>query len=102
MSFRRSDDASLFGSRWRLENRNLLGVSGIPAEIADCDRRWGYTVLHGDDYPGTGWDVSWITAAQAANLLAVLERDLTDDVGCDLIRLLRQRVAARDDNAFGR
>src|SRR5271168_4673015 len=73
MSFRRSDRPGPFGSRWRLANRGLLGACGVPTEVADSDRRWTYTLLHGDDYPGTGWDVSWMSPQRAAELLAVLE-----------------------------
>ena len=76
MSYRRSDKPGPFGSRWRLANRSLLVACGVPAEVADSDRRWTYCLLHGDDYPGTGWDVAWVSPQQATTLLAVLERDL--------------------------
>jgi hypothetical protein len=94
MGFRRSDEDDPTGSRWRLANQALLGACGVPAEVADSDRRWVYLLLHGDDYPGTGWDVSWVTPRQAAELLAALVRDLPSEAGYDLVRLLRQRADA--------
>jgi hypothetical protein len=94
MGFRRSDQAGPTGSRWRVAHRSLLGACGVPAEVADSDRRWVYVLLHGDDYPGTGWDASWVSPRQAAELLAVLECDLPSWVGYDLVRLLRQRAEA--------
>jgi hypothetical protein len=92
MGFRRSDEAGPTGSRWRLAHQSLLGACGVPGEVAGSDRRWVYVLLHGDDYPGTGWDVSWVSPRQAAELLAVLERDLPSAVGYDLVPLLRQRA----------
>lgn len=92
MSFRRSDNTGPFGSRWRLANKSLLGACGVPAEVTDSDRRWIYLLLHGYDYCGTGWDVSWVSPQQAAELLAVLERQLSSTDGCDLVRLLRKRA----------
>ena len=94
MGFRRSDEAGPTGSRWRLANRSQLGACGVPAEVTASDRRWVYVLLHGDDYPGTGWDVSWLLPKQAAELLAVLDRDRASWIGYDLVRLLRQRAEA--------
>ena len=94
MGFRRSENAGPAGSRWRLAHRSLLGSCGVPAEVADADRRWLYALLHGDDHPGTGWDVSWISPRQATELLAALVRDISSETGYDLIRLLRQRAGA--------
>ena len=102
MGFRRSDNIGPTCSRWRLAHRALLGACGIPAEVADSDRRWVYVLLHGDDYPGTGWDVSWVSPRQAAELLATLEWDLPSWVGYDLVRLLRQRAEAEPNAAADR
>jgi hypothetical protein len=103
MGFRRSDEAGPTGSRWRLARRSLLGACGVPAEVADSDRRWLYVLLHGDDYLGTGWDVSWTSPDQAAELLAALERQLPSLIGYDLIQLLRQHARAEQrDGAEGR
>ena len=30
-------------------NRGLLSECGVPAAVADSDRRWMYVLLHGDD-----------------------------------------------------
>jgi hypothetical protein len=38
--------------------------------------------------------VSWVSPEQATALLAVLNGDLGSEVGYDLVRVLRQRVAA--------
>jgi hypothetical protein len=62
--------------------------------VADSDRRWHYVLLHGDDHPGTGWDVSWITPAQAARLLNLLVSALLTEAGYDLIRHLRRRSSS--------
>ncbi len=94
MSFRRSNNTGLFSSRWRIAHRSLLGECGIPTEVADSDRRWSYILLHGDDYPGIGWDVSWITPRQATELLNVLAENFPSEIGLDLVRLLRQRAHA--------
>jgi hypothetical protein len=94
MGLRRSDEVAPTSSRWRVANRSLLGECGVPDEDIGSDRRWVYVLLHGDDYPGTGWDVEWVSPRQAAELLAVLERDLPSAVGYDLVRLLRRRAEA--------
>jgi len=65
-------------------------------EVADCDRRWLYVLLHGEDELVTGWDVSWITPKQAGELLAVLTDDLSDDIGYDLMREFRRRAAEHE------
>jgi hypothetical protein len=54
-----------------------------------------YVLLHGNDYPRTGWDVSWLSPQQAAELLAILQRDLPSWIGYDLVRLLQQRAQAK-------
>lgn len=61
MAFRRSGEAGPTGSRWRLAHRALLRACGVPDAVADSDRRLAYVLLHGDDYPGTGWDVSRVS-----------------------------------------
>ena len=93
MGYRRTADIDVTSSRWRLANQSLLEACGIPHEVASADRRWIYLLLHGDDHFGTGWEVSWISPTQAANLLAVLERDLHSADGLDLVQLLRKRCA---------
>lgn len=93
---RRRDVPGPQGTRWRLAHRALLAECGIPDEVADSDRRWGYLLLHGDDRPGTGWDTSWISPEQAARLLARLRVDLPSEVGHDLLRRLRSRAAEAD------
>jgi hypothetical protein len=93
MWYRRSANIDVASSRWRLANQSLLEACGIPHEVASADRRWIYVLLHGDDHLGTGWDVSWISPSQAANLLAAFECDLQSTVGLDLVQLLRKRCA---------
>ncbi len=56
MATRHSDNFGAESPRWRLANRSLLSACGVPDAVADSDRRWVYVLLHGDDYPGTGWD----------------------------------------------
>ncbi len=68
----------------------------MPDAVADSDRRWGYVLLHGEDYPGTGWDTSWISPTQAARLLECLAADLPSESGYDLVRCLRLRSSGRD------
>lgn len=77
--------------RWRRNNRALLTECGIPDAVADSDHRWVYVLLHGDDYPGTGWDASWVSPAQAARLLDSLVADLPGESGYDLVQCLRRR-----------
>ena len=91
--FRRSEDTGVCSSRWRLAQRGLLTECGVPAEVADSDRRRIYLLLHGSDDFGTGWDASWITPKQANELLVILTRDLPNDLGCDLVKSLRLRAA---------
>lgn len=91
MTFRRDLDNSACGSQWRLANHSLLVECGIPYEVADSDRRWGYVLLHGADDFGTGWNPSWITKAQAAQLLTAIETALPNSVGYELIGALRAR-----------
>ena len=92
MGFSRTNQTDPTGSRWRLANRALLGKCGVPDAIADSDRQWAHVLLHGDDHLGTGWDVSWITQEQAAELLAALVHELPLEAGYDLMRLLRQQA----------
>jgi hypothetical protein len=94
MGFRRFDYAGPEGSRWRLANRTLLQSCGVPFEVANSDRGWVYVLLHGDDHLGTGWDVSWISKQQASELLILLTRELSSEIGYDLVRLLRQKTNA--------
>ena len=93
MRFRRSENTGPSSSRWRLAHRALLGECGIPAEVSDSDRRWGYLLHYGSDDLGTGWDVSWITPEQARELLTALLSDLPSEVGYDLVQSLRRRAA---------
>jgi hypothetical protein len=96
MTIRRVADTDVDSPRWRRGNRALLAECGVPDLVADSDRRWGYVVLHGDDYPGTGWDTSWISPAQATRLLARLVADLPSESGYDLVRCLRVRSSGRE------
>ena len=91
MSFRRAEDSGPESSRWRLAHRALLSECGIPDEVADSDRRWIYVLLHGTDEPGTGWQTSWISPAQAARLLTCLVDDLSSETGYHLVHCLRAR-----------
>ncbi|MBY0233286.1 MAG: hypothetical protein K2W96_28735 [Gemmataceae bacterium] len=90
MSFRRSDDNGISGSRWRVEHRSLLERCGIPSPIAASDRRWVHALLHGYD-PETGWQATWLSPQQAGMLLPALEADPDADA-LDLIRELRKLV----------
>ena len=82
--------------QWRRDNRSLLSECGVPDEAADSDRRWLYLLLHGNDYPGTGWDATWVAPAQAARLLGKLVADLPGESGYDLVRSLRRRSSSAD------
>ncbi|QEH39186.1 hypothetical protein OJF2_77980 [Aquisphaera giovannonii] len=92
MVSRRQPDPDASSPRWRRAHRGLLAECGVPDEVADSDRRWGYLLLHGDDHPGTGWDASWISPAKAARFLDHLLAGLPDESGCDLVRCLRRRL----------
>jgi hypothetical protein len=67
---------------------------GLPQQVVDSDRAWVYVLLHGDDHLSTGWDASWISANQAKRLLTILENDLENPVGYDLLDALRRRAQA--------
>ena len=86
--------ANSIGEYSPLANRTLLDVCGVPDAIADSDRQWAYVLLHGDDHLGTGWDVSWISPQQAAELLAALVHELPFEARYELVWFLRQRAEA--------
>lgn len=94
MTFRRSSDDAVNSARWLARNRAELAARGIPSEILDNARAWNYTLLHGDDALGSGWSVTWLSQDQCRSLLTLLSKDLTSDVGLDLVRKLRQIVDA--------
>jgi hypothetical protein len=96
MAYRRPAASDASGPRWRLAHRDLLSERGIPDEVADWDRRWGYLLLHGVDRPGTGWEPSWISPRQAARLLDGLLANLPTEDGYDLIRGLRRSSQDRE------
>ncbi len=75
MSYRRPAGTDVATSRWRLKNQSLLHECGIPMEVAGSDRRWLYTLLHGDDELDTGWNPNWISPRQAAKLLGKLQSE---------------------------
>jgi hypothetical protein len=95
-AYRRPSGTGPESSRWRLANRVKLKKCGVPGEVAESHRGWIYALLHGDDYLGTGWDVSWITDQQAKELLDLLLANFGDQSGYDLIRLLKRRVGRPD------
>jgi hypothetical protein len=96
MPARRSTSAGAESPCWRRAHRALFSECGIPDAVADSDRRWVYILLHGDDYPGTGWDASLIPPDQAERLLDSLLADLQGESHYDLIRCLRRRVSEPD------
>ena len=51
MAYRLPAASDASGPRWRPAHRDLLSECGIPDEVADSDRRWGYLLLHGVDRP---------------------------------------------------
>jgi hypothetical protein len=57
---------------WRRNHREELLSVGFPEEILDDERRWIYTLLHGDEYGRSGWNPSNITKEQAESLLRLL------------------------------
>jgi hypothetical protein len=95
-AYRRPSDTGPESSRWRLANRGSLERCGVPSEVAGSDRGWTYLLLHGEDYLGTGWDVSWIADQQANELLDLLLPHFSNETGIDLIRLLRRRAGYPD------
>jgi hypothetical protein len=95
MTTRHAANSSPQSPRWRLDNRSLLSECGVPDPVADSDRRWVYVLLHGDDYPGTRWDTSWVSPSQAARLLDRLMADISGDDGFGLLRCLRHRSSGR-------
>ncbi len=90
MAYRRPDDTSVFGSRWRSANRAELTACGIPADIAASDQRWRYTLLHGDDLE-SGWDESLLSKEQAGRLLALLGPLFPTSTGIWLVERLQRR-----------
>ncbi len=95
MAYRRSDDTSVFGSRWRLANRAELTACGIPSDIAASDQRWRYTLLHGDDLE-SGWDESRLSDEQAARLLTLLNPLFPNPFGVWLLERLQRRLRMRE------
>ena len=63
---------------------------GIPAEIADSDRRWNYVLLHGEDHLYTGWETSWLTTDHANALLSFLTDHISNEAGLDLLSELKR------------
>jgi hypothetical protein len=93
MAFRRTNDETPGGPRWRLKHRAELIRYGIPDAILASDRSLNYVLLHGDDAVGTGWESSWLSPAQAKAMLAFLQRHFPNSTGYELIRILQDRVA---------
>ncbi len=90
MSFQRSEESGVTGSRWRLAHRGILVECGIPTEVVNSDRRWIYLLSHAYD-PVSGWKVEWITPQQASRLVALLESENSSATD-DLMRCLRRRI----------
>ena len=71
--------------------------AGVPVQIVEDDFAWAYFLLHGGGGVITDWEASWITPAQARELLELLEPAIIDTegavLGYDLIPELRQRAA---------
>jgi hypothetical protein len=57
---------------WRRKHREELLSVGLPEEIVDDERRWNYTLLHGDEYGWSEWNPFDITKEQAERLLRLL------------------------------
>ena len=96
MSFRRSAKAvDSDSSRWRRANRSRLVLCGIPAEVADCHRRWLYVLDHEFD-PETGWRVNWLSPGRAAELAGAMARDPASLAGSGhfFMVALRQRAGS--------
>lgn len=75
-------------------HRGFLVRCGIPDEVVDSDRRWGYVLLHGDDELQTAWTPDWISTEQARDLLDFLDQEISDTTGYELVDVLRRRLAA--------
>jgi hypothetical protein len=78
-----------------LAHRGDLLECGVPVDVTSSDRRWGYTLLHGDD-PSTGWNDTWLTDEQATRLLELLEPAIPSPVGIWLIENLQRRLRNRE------
>ena len=91
VSFRRSAKNLPNYESWRLANRSLLRECGIPDELAESQRQWGYVLLHGDDLE-SGWTTDRMTPAQAKKLLEQLRLDTFDEFGNCLFRELEKRA----------
>ena len=90
MAYRRSSDTEALSPRWRTAHAAEL-VRWLPERIVASDRSLAYVVLHGDDAPGTGWSVDWLSPEEAGEFLRFLARELPDSEGFELPGALRRR-----------
>ena len=89
MTFRRPERDGVNSARWLTRNKSALCEFGIPTEVVSTERTWNYVLLHGDDEFGCGWNAEWLTAEQAQNVLRLIQNDLRNETGYDLIPRLR-------------
>ena len=95
MSYRRSNEAGVFSSRWRIAHRADLVRCGIPYDVTESDRRWTHALLHGFD-PQSKWGSSSLSDQEARELLALLRSHFENSVGIwlaeDLLKRLEKAV----------
>jgi len=91
MTYRRSQETGVFSSRWRIAHRAQLAECGILGDVTNSDRLWNYVLLHGNNAL-SGWDTTSLSEEQARNLLELLDTELPNAIGIDLIDILRRRV----------
>ena len=87
MGFRSSRDDGLFTKRWLRRHRHDLLRLGVPPHIVDDVRNWGYVLDHGGDGVLGPWNASWLSEAQASELLGILVEhgeSGSAELACDL------------------
>jgi hypothetical protein len=97
MGYRRPETDSITSQRWRIDHKAELMECGVPFEIANSDRSWTYWLLHGEDHLGTGWQPAWITASQAKRLLSLIEKEIGESSGYNIVQALLARCQEKDD-----
>ncbi len=89
MSFRQHNKNP--DTAWRKRFLSRLLATGLPDFLIDDESRWTYVLLHGDDLE-SGWNPSWVTKLQAADLLHLLHSHYESRIGLDLFVTLQKRV----------
>jgi hypothetical protein len=84
---------------WRKRHREDLLSAGLPEAIVDNERRWIYTLLHGDEYGLSDWNPSSITKQQAENLLRLLHsQPFWTGCGYSIFQELEKRIRKETSN----